>query len=306
MQRNYLGQRLAPLALALTGLTAVATLPPADLRAAALFEAQPVDPSRFAVLARPVGREDWTLLVLEQLRPRPLCWQSRSDGLVDASLNRFDFSGICGRYIDSNGYSLRFAAGEGNGDAGSGLRLHVEPVGNELQLQASSADLAGVLVVGRAPLPARVRDAFVAIQLEAGWELQRRSYGGQALNHLYFSHAGSARELLAQAAGSGMGGPGRPVQRSTRGFPPLRLPPPPPPPLTTAEREAISPIAPPRRGGRQRPLSQARISPQPLDSAAGWGDGSQARPGLQAQRGTQAFVASPGRVIALQVIPFQE
>jgi hypothetical protein len=102
MQRNYLALALALLGCG--GAALAASLGgPAVARAAALFEARPVDASRFAVLARAVGRDDWTLLVLEQLRPAPLCWQSRTDGLVDPSLNRFDYTGICGRYIDSNG-----------------------------------------------------------------------------------------------------------------------------------------------------------------------------------------------------------
>ena len=45
--------------------------------------------------------------MLEQLKPSPACWQVRADGLVNPSLVRFDFSGICSRYIDSNAYSIR-------------------------------------------------------------------------------------------------------------------------------------------------------------------------------------------------------
>ena len=77
MQRTYLPW------LGLTALAAgasVSLLP--QVRAGDLFSSQPLDNSRFAVLAKPVGRSDWTLLVLEQLAPLPRCWESRADGLV--------------------------------------------------------------------------------------------------------------------------------------------------------------------------------------------------------------------------------
>jgi hypothetical protein len=292
MQRNYLGIRrrtaalALPAALALLGTAGLAGLAPWG-RAAALFQAQPVDPSRFAVLARPVGVEDWTLLVLEQLRPGPLCWQQRPDGLVDPSLNRFDFSGICGRFVDSNGYSLRFGDGAASSDGSAGLRLRLVTVGDELQLQASSPELAGTLLVGRGPLSARVRDAFVAIRLEPGWELKRRSYGGALLNHVYFSNASSARDLLARPAlPAGLARRSPPARR----FPPMAPPPPPPLPMAAA----LAPAPEPRqaRSGRRTRFSLRPAAASPA--------------GLQGQGAAEALVAPPGRVIALQVIPFRE
>jgi hypothetical protein len=291
MQRNYLGlrrrtARLAlPAALALLGATDLAGFAPWG-RAAALFDAQPVDQSRFAVLARPVGVEDWSLLVLEQLRPGPLCWQQRSDGLVDPSLTRFDFSGICGRFVDSNGYSLRFGDGAARSDGSEGLRLRLVTVGDELQLQATSPEQAGTLLVGRGPRPSRVRDAFVAIRLEPGWELKRRSYGGALLNHVYFSHASSARDLLAQPPGAPGYARRSPLDR--RRFPPLAPPPPPPLPLAAA---------PAREPRQSRPDRRSRFSLRPPVSGPAGQPGSEPRGSL---------APSPGRVIALQVIPFRE
>ena len=276
MQRNYLALALALLGCG--GAALAASLGgPAVARAAALFEARPVDASRFAVLARAVGRDDWTLLVLEQLRPAPLCWQSRTDGLVDPSLNRFDFTGICGRYIDSNGYSVRFGNGDGERDGAAGLRLRLAQVGQELQLQAAAPDQGGVLVVGRAAATARQRDAFVAIQLEPGWELKRRSYGNQSLNHLYFAHGASARDLLEQAAAGTDGTPR--LTASRRPFPQLLAPPPPPPPL-------VAPIT-----TRTRSSAWRRQAPSPAP---------------EAEVATASQLPQQGRTIALQVIPFQE
>jgi hypothetical protein len=253
--------------LALSGLLLAGSALPAALpslaRAAGLFSSGPVDSSRFSVLARPVGESDWNLLVLEQLTPAPRCWTPLPDGLVDPSLNRFDYTGICSRYLDSNGYSLRI----GDQDLATSYRLRLQQRGNLLLLQALSPSNPTVLVVGRAEVPRRDRDAFVAIQLDPGWDLQRRSFGGQSLNHLYFANTSSLRQLIAQANGGAAESP----QRQ-----PIDLP----------SLAATLPPSPPRRS-TNRPLPQ-----RPIPSS---GDES-----------TAVSPFPPGRTIALQVIPFQE
>lgn len=210
MQRTYLA--LAGLALAGAGLPMVQ---PRLATAAGLFQSTEVDPERFAVLARPVGDNDWTLLVLEQLAARPSCWQARPDGLVDPTLNRFDFTGICNRYLDSNGYSLRVADQE----LGTTYRLQVQQVGSRLELQAVSPRNSAVLVVGRAEVPLRDRDGFVALKLEPGWELTRRTYEQRALTHLYFSSPAPLEQLIARAGGGPTyRGPTAPVQAELPGL----------------------------------------------------------------------------------------
>ena len=194
MKRTY----LALAGLALAGSTLAGAFP-LLARAAGIFATKPLDSSRFAVLARPVGNSDWNLVVLEQLAAKPNCWEERADGLIDPVLTRFDFTAICARYIDSNGYSLRID----EEDLATSYRLRVRQVGNELQLQATSSEEPAVLVVGRADIPKRERDAFVALQLESGWELLRRSYGEQTLQHIYFSNTNPLGELLAEAGSGG-------------------------------------------------------------------------------------------------------
>ncbi|MFM9110010.1 MAG: DUF3747 domain-containing protein [Prochlorococcaceae cyanobacterium] len=207
--------------LALAGLALVpASLAPSLGRAAALFSAEPLDGSRFAILARPVGRSDWNLLVLEQLRPQPACWAPRGDGLVDPSLNRFDFTNICSRYLDSNGYSLRIA----DQDLATSFRLRLQQVGDELLLQAVAPDQPAVLTLGRGAVPLRDRDGFVALELDAGWQLQRRSFEGRSLNHVYFANGTELATLVARATSER-----RPVLPLTRlprtAKPPALLPP---------------------------------------------------------------------------------
>jgi len=195
--RTYRPWRRAVLA----GAALAALTPWAE--ASNLFNSRPLDASNFAVLARPLGRSDWNLLVLEQIRPQPRCWEERPDGLIDPALNRFNFTGICSRYLDSNGYSLRV----GDQDLANRYRLQLRQSGNELQLQASTPSDSTTLVVARAQVPLRDRDGFVALKLEPGWDLQRRTFGEQTLSHLYFANAAPLPQLLATASGNAQPAP---------------------------------------------------------------------------------------------------
>lgn len=213
MKRTY----LALTGLALAGFSLAGAFPLLS-KAGAVFGAQPVDPSRYAVLARPLGTSDWNLVVLEQPDAKPDCWETRSDGLIDPSINRVDVKGMCGRYSDSNGYSLRI----GEEDLGTSYRLRVQRTDSQLQLQAISADQPGVLLIGKAELPKRARDAFVALKLEPGWELRRRQYGEELLQHIYFTSSTPLGDLLAAteepaAAEDGAGSTGRPMSSSRPG-----------------------------------------------------------------------------------------
>ncbi len=210
------------------GLTAVGLIGAGGLpqggAARSLFESTAVPQERFAVLAQPIGRAQWKLLVLEQIKTQPRCWTPRQDGLVEPSLNRFDFSGICKRYLDSNGYSLR----SGGEDLGTRFRFRLKQFGASLKLEALDPQQRAPLLVGQAVVPARDPNAFVPLKLEPGWALKRRVYQGRMLNHLYFAHNSPVNRLLALASSRG--------QRSglTRlGAP---MPPVPPPPLPSTRR----------------------------------------------------------------------
>lgn len=186
MQRSYLPW--AGLALLSAGLVG-------SQAAAGVFQSQPLEQERLAVLGQPVGNQDWKLLVLEQLKPQPKCWEERRDGLIDPALNRFNFSGICSRYLDSNGYSLRV----GEDDVSPRYRLRLESQGNTLVLLAMSGSHPTELVVGRGAIPLRDRNGFVALKLEPGWQLERRMYGERSLSHVYFANPKPLDGLIAQA-----------------------------------------------------------------------------------------------------------
>ena len=184
------------------GLTAVGFLAAGlsqESKARALFDSAAVPQERFAVLAQPIGRTQWKLLVLEQIKAQPRCWRARQDGLVEPSLNRFNFSGICKRYLDSNGYSLR----SGGQDLGTRFRFRLKRSGTSLKLEALDPQQRAPLLVGQARISKRDPNGFVALRLEPGWALERRVYQGRPLNHLYFAHQEPVNRLLAIASSRG-------------------------------------------------------------------------------------------------------
>ena len=216
MSRTYLqAAGLAAMGLLGAALTQEGT-------ARSLFQSKALPQERFAVLAQPVGSNQWKLLVLEQIKPHRRCWTPRQDGLVEPSLNRFDFTGICNRYLDSNGYSLR----SGGQDLGTRFRFRLKQSGASLQLEALDPQQKAPLLVGRAQVLGRDPNGFIPLELEPGWQLERRAYQGRNLNHLYFANPAPVNRLLALASSRG--------QRS--GFARLGAPNPPvaPPPLPSA------------------------------------------------------------------------
>ena len=172
-----------------------------------LFDSKPLNQEQFAILARAVGRDSWKLLVLEQIKARPLCWKDQADGLVEPSLNSFDFTGICSRYLDSNGYSLR-TAGE---DTQKSVRLRLREGQRGLELQALDPNRSTAVVVARARQARRNKDAFVKLKLEPGWQLERRAYQGRTLSHVYFANSESLNQLQAKASNR----PSRSVRMAT-------------------------------------------------------------------------------------------
>ena len=193
MSRTYLrAASLTAVGLLTAGL-------PQESAARALFDSAAVAEKRFAVLAQPIGRAQWKLLVLEQIKAQPRCWRARQDGLVEPSLNRFNFSGICKRYLDSNGYPLR----SGGQDLGTRFRFRLKRSGTSLKLEALDPQQRAPLLVGQARISKRDPNGFVALRLEPGWALERRVYQGRPLNHLYFAHQEPVNRLLAIASSRG-------------------------------------------------------------------------------------------------------
>ncbi|MFM8675045.1 MAG: DUF3747 domain-containing protein, partial [Vulcanococcus sp.] len=113
---------LAPLATALPLAGLLAGLAPASVRAQSLFNATELDQSQFIFVAAPIGSgERAQLNIYEQRTEARPCYavQGSKPAVVNPLLSSFDFTGICNRFIDGNGYSLRI----GNSDLGTVYRL---------------------------------------------------------------------------------------------------------------------------------------------------------------------------------------
>lgn len=147
------------------------------------FGSQQVDQGRFILLASPFGveRRGYQLLILEQLTNQRRCWQEYegTPTRVDPLLLTFDFTNICNRMTDSNGYSLRI----GGEDLGWRFIFTIVPQGNELVLMANSPRERDVQIpIGRTR---GLAEGYLKIHLDNGWELTRRTYQNRPLGHVY-------------------------------------------------------------------------------------------------------------------------
>jgi hypothetical protein len=171
--------------LALTTLVLSVVSHSGHLAQASQFTETALDQTQVIAIARPYGVETtkYDLLVLEQIPNKRQCWQENgtTPTLVDPLLLNFDFTGICRRSTDSNGYSVRI---DGQ-DYGLEYLLRIVPQGNELLLMATSrTGKAPALVIGSTR---GLAAGFMKIQLNPGWQFTKRTYNGKPLGHFYFS-----------------------------------------------------------------------------------------------------------------------
>ena len=168
----------------------------APVQAKALFDAVEVDQTKFVIVAAPIGTgERAQLNIYEQRKDTRPCFALVEEGpvKVDPLLSSFDFTGICSRYIDSNGYSLRI----GNEDKGTSYRLSVVKEAGDVKLMAvSSSGREGEAsyVVARAGGDGA---GFLKLHFEPGWELRRRQYGARGLGHLYLYRESAEQEVAS-------------------------------------------------------------------------------------------------------------
>lgn len=164
-----------------------------------LFGARDLATEDVVAIAVPIdGGKAYNLLILEQLSNSRDCWQEQRQGngvtVIDPLLLKFDFTNICGRSTDSNGYSLRLAGEE----MAWRYNLRVVQEGNDLKLKAFNDNpWRSPLEVGHTK---GMAGGMLKIHLHAGWRLAKRTYGGQALGHIYIVNDQSVNQLVAAAA----------------------------------------------------------------------------------------------------------
>jgi N-acetylmuramoyl-L-alanine amidase len=166
-------------------------------RAMAQFSHQELNSASVVAIASPYQNgERHQLLILEQLANTRLCWSEQKTETftaINPLLLEFDFSKICGRATDSNGFSIRM----GNRDFGWLYALQIIEKDDDLLLIARST-------VKRKPLPdlligrvGGITDSFGKIALEPGWRLTRRSVEGQLTGHYYLTHDLTVEEVAS-------------------------------------------------------------------------------------------------------------
>ncbi|HIK23501.1 MULTISPECIES: DUF3747 domain-containing protein [unclassified Thermosynechococcus] len=171
------------LGLSLLTVACLGTIAPRPAQAN-MFTQTEVDQSRYVVMAVPLARGGYRLLVVEQMKDTRPCWRESGSNpvVIDPLLTTFDFTGICGRATDSNGYSIRVA----QQDLGLQYSLRIEQRDGELLLVGSSNRGGPRMVIGRTH--GIQEGQFLKFHLEPTWRLTRRTYEGQVLGHVYFTN----------------------------------------------------------------------------------------------------------------------
>ncbi len=148
------------------------------------FDQREVIQNQFILVAAPYGSGSHQLLILQQLSQRRACWREYGNNpvMVEPLLLNFDFTGICDRSTDSNGYSIRIAGQ----DLGLQYGLRLARQTNDLVLVAYPLRDRSLptLELGRTN---GIPNGFGKIILNPDWRLTRRVYQRRNLPHLYLT-----------------------------------------------------------------------------------------------------------------------
>lgn len=179
---------------ALLASAALVGLPISSVQASSIFDQQEVDQNNFVLMATPYqGGSQHQLTIIGQASDERDCWseQGSQPTAVTPLLLNFDFSGICTRGVDGNGYSIRM---DGQ-DQYLAYTPRIVEADGELQLIASpNREELPSMVIARSYGSPR---SFSKLMLQPGWRLTKRRFEDKVLGHLYLTYD-SAAESLAQ------------------------------------------------------------------------------------------------------------
>ena len=211
--------------LSAAGLAALAPQLPASSQS--LFKAVEVDQTKFVIVAAPIGDGSRAQLnIYEQRSAARPCFsaQGANPSVVNPLLATFDFTGICNRFIDANGYSVRV----GGTDLATVYRLSVVRQGNDNRLLAipTKPGAGPEMLVARTGGHA---GGFLQFVPEPGWKLMRRHFGGRALGHVYvYRDSWPEGSITAPASAPAASGSAVPSSAAPTSAAPSPVPPPQP------------------------------------------------------------------------------
>lgn len=174
------------------------------------FGAQRTDQSPYILVTNPTsrlgGRQRYGLMILEQKRAEPLCFSTTGSNpttVLPLLAQLPDFSGICGRSTDTNGYLIRTA----------GRDVKYDPVLEEEN---------GVLVLYAKPQPFAPRGSqpfrigqtdgisptgYTQIFLDDGWRLDRQTFNDSVTGRTYLANNSTVAQLVEQSGGEAIAQP---------------------------------------------------------------------------------------------------
>ncbi|NJM58461.1 MAG: DUF3747 domain-containing protein, partial [Synechococcales cyanobacterium RU_4_20] len=160
-----------------------------------LFGKTEVTQANYVAVAAPIGTgAKHQLLLIEQINNSRPCWSESGSNptLIDPLLSTFNFSGICGRSTDANGYSIR------TNDVDLGLKYSLAVVrqnGDMVLIGRPQQRTDPSLEIGRV---LGETNGFAKINLNAGWRFTRRTFDGKTLGHVYLTNDQSLASLAGQ------------------------------------------------------------------------------------------------------------
>ena len=192
--------------VAALSVAAITTLGVANGAVAQSFGNLEVEQEDFVLVAAPggglLGRPQ--LMIIEQQRDDQLCWSESgsSPTQIEPLLLEFDFSGICGRSTDSNGYSIWTAEGE----AGRNFSFDIREEDGEHILYAVPSRFPTNPYRNANPFPVGrtfgiADNGFTKIVLNPGWRLTKRTYEDRTLGHVYLTNDATLVSIIEANGG---------------------------------------------------------------------------------------------------------
>lgn len=167
---------------------------------AAEFGQQEVNQGSFIAIASPYRNGSaHQLLILEQVSDSRPCWSELGGQptIIQPLLLDFDFTGICSRSTDSNGYSIR-VNGE---DFGLQYSLRIVRRDGDMWLVGAPRNRRDPeILIGHTN---GTTSDFAKISLNPGWRFTKRTYDDRTLGHVYLTYEGDLAATLGEPGAGG-------------------------------------------------------------------------------------------------------